>query len=175
MTDLKESSMMIDLESILQVGIPICFWYVIISGKDGVDLYGRKKSKAKATSAQDELKEFYEMEDENGSTEVTTKASKKGGDAESRLDYLNKLARGEISGSSSSDSDSDAESDDASESSSDSSSDEDSGMEEDPLAVPGDHIEYAGDNDGSAEQIEDSCRLAIQNCEWEKVSAEDLL
>ena len=37
---------------------------MIISGKDGVDLYGRKKSKVKATSAQDELKEFYEMEDE---------------------------------------------------------------------------------------------------------------
>ena len=78
------------------------------------------------------------------------------------MDYLNKLARGEISGSSSSDHDSDAESDDASDSSSDSSSDEDSGMEEDPLAVPGDHIEYAGDNDGSAEQIEDSYSVSVQ-------------
>lgn len=93
------------------------------------------------------------------------------------MDYLNKLARGEISGSSSSDSDSESESDDDDNDSSNesSSSDVDSEMGDDPLAVPGDHIEYADDNDGSAEQIEDSCRLAIQNCEWEKVTAEDLL
>ena len=141
-----------------------------------MDAYGRKKSKSKASSAKDELKEFYEIEEDNEEPSSTKKKS--GSDPESRLDYLNRLARGEISGSSSDSDDSsseDGEGDNASgDSSSDNDSDDGEGME-DPFAVPGDEVEYAGDNSEASGLIEDSRRLAIQNCDWEKVTAEDLL
>ena len=145
---------------------------------DGVDCYGRKRNKSQSTSAKEELKEFYEIEDEEAPTTGAKSGKKNKGDVESRLDYLNKLSRGEISGSSSSDDDSSENSDsDASPSdmsSSDDDSEDDEGVDN-PLAVPGDDVSYAEQGDQKADLIEDSCRLAIQNCEWEKVTAEDLL
>jgi hypothetical protein len=100
---------------------------------------------------------------------------------ESRLDYLTKLSRGEISGSSSSDdssSDSGASKEDSEELSEADGSDEDSssessdsdsyvGVEGGPLAIPG---------ESDIPVMEDSTRrLAIQNCDWNSISAEDLM
>lgn len=85
---------------------------------------------------------------------------------ESRLEYLNRLARGEVDGSSSSD-DSDIEDGEQSESDSSSSGDESDGAEHrDPLRVQEEEI-------GEIEEA--THRLAIQNCEWNNLRADDLM
>jgi hypothetical protein len=85
---------------------------------------------------------------------------------ETRLEYLNRLARGEvdISGSDSEDGDSDGRSDSSSGSEeSDYDSDSEGGN---PLFV----------GEANVELIEDATRrLAIQNCEWNSVRAQDLM
>ena len=110
-------------------------------------------------------------------------ATREKGTTESRLDYLTKMSRGEISGSSSSDdnsSDTGTSTDDENDASraheqgdddnsSESSSDSDSyvGVEGGPLAIPG---------ETDIPVMEDSTRrLAIQNCDWNSISAEDLM
>lgn len=101
------------------------------------------------------------------------KAEQKGS-IEDRLDYLTRLSRGEIDVSSSSSSEDDDSNDDG-ESSDDSDSDgestnSDSEDVEGPLAIPGD--------ENAAEETpvgEATSRFAIQNCDWENLSAEDIL
>lgn len=99
---------------------------------------------------------------------------------EDRLDYLTKLARGEISGSdSSSDSDSDSDSDgfekDEEVEGADSSDEEeyDSDVVDEitksALAIPGDE-----DSD-EAEYGQATRRISILNCDWENIKATDLM
>lgn len=161
-----------------------------------VDKYGRKNKTGKA-QAQRELSEFYEIEDGEGNEVeaepevLSSKAKGKGkghqnprgnkGQAagkgkseeemETRLDYLSRLARGEVS-----DEDSDSESggdDDDSEASTSSSDDEDGDVDAEegakgPLDIPDDEVI-------EEDSVPSTRRLAIQNCDWENVKAKDLL
>jgi hypothetical protein len=160
---------------------------------EGVDKHGKKKTGSKKKAASD-LKAFYNVDDKAPSGKPS---SSEGEDkAESRLDYLSKLSRGEISGSGS-DSDSDTDSTDE-ESDKDSSSDDSDSDDEfstrkgGALSIPGDEItttkrpskthgvvevgsEENDDDDEEEADIETSNRLAIQNCDWDNMSAEDLM
>jgi hypothetical protein len=126
--------------------------------------------KSKATAA-DELKEFYQVDEgtSGDADAVTSQPSKKKGvnDMESRLDYLNKLARGEVSGSSSEDDENEIEAASSSEDENENEEADEGGGRDDPFAIPGDVIE-------ESEEVE-SNRLAIQNCDWENLTAEDLM
>lgn len=98
------------------------------SNTAAVDKYGRKQAKgSKKSAAIKELSEFYEVdapEEEDVETSEKPKEEKKS--AESRLDYLQKLSRGEISGDSSSEEESGSEEgSDDSESNSEDESEED--------------------------------------------------
>lgn len=87
---------------------------------------------------------------------------------ETRLEYLNRLARGEVDGSDSSDdSDSDESDIDAADtSSSEDGEDYDETEHHNPLQVQEEEVGL----------IEDAThRLAIQNCDWNNVRAEDLM
>jgi hypothetical protein len=86
------------------------------------------------------------------------------GDVETRLDYLNKLARGEISGSSSDEEGVEADEESSSE---DEASDLDESGTHDPFEIPGDVVEESSDVESN--------RIAIQNCDWENLTAEDLM
>jgi hypothetical protein len=139
-----------------------------VGTKDSVDKYGRK-SKSKVTAA-DELKEFYQIEEEEGGEEekeVSQEGSKKKtlNDVETRLDYLNKLARGEISGSSSDEDEVDVDEEESS--SEDEESDLDESGARDPFEIPGDVVEESADVESN--------RIAIQNCDWENLTAEDIM
>mmetsp|Transcript_20792 Transcript_20792/g.35007 ORF Transcript_20792/g.35007 Transcript_20792/m.35007 type:complete len:377 (+) Transcript_20792:95-1225(+) len=171
---------------------------------EGVDKHGKKKSGSSKKAARD-LKAFYNIDDKTTSDNTRDGEDK----VESRLDYLSKLSRGEISGDSGSDSDSGNSSDSDASSSDDSSSDESDSDESDSdngyssrkgsaLSIPGDEVvtsykrhpkqhsssetlntlpvedEQSEDNDNE-EDIESSNRLAIQNCDWENMSAEDIM
>jgi len=152
-----------------------------------VDRYGRKaKGKDAANKVAKEMREFYDIDE--GEEEAVPEAAKKGKAAAKpantgldRLDYLNKLARGEISDEDGSDSDSSDDSDDSDSDSDESGSDEDSAVarnkkgstygdasHKSALQVPG---------QDEPELVEDvvSSRIAIQNSDWENVSAEDLM
>ena len=138
---------------------------------------GEKKKKKKQKEKSDrterdnvEIKEENDLAD-GGVCGRKTKAPAPAGKApekkETRLEYLNRLARGEVDGSSSSE-ESDSDSDDASESSDSSSSDgEESADARNPLQIE--------EEEGVGEIEEATNRLAIQNCEWSNVRAEDLM
>ena len=149
-----------------------------------VDKYGRKtKRKDKREAALKELQQFYEIEEQeqvesDNGEEVTSSSTRhseantkkerkpqrgqqrKGPNAmESRLDYLNKLSRGEIS-----ESDSEAShSTDSGESGEDLREEDEGRMDEDE-----------GDDVILAEGAETN-RLAIQNCDWDNMKAVDIL
>lgn len=147
-----------------------------------VDQYGRKvKNKGNQDKIVNEMKQFYEMEQDDDKEPESIKAKaqpKKDKTGTDRLEYLNKLARGEISDEESS-SDSD-DSDSSSGSSDDASSDDGSSDEErrdtkgkskaqkSALSIPGqDEPEMVADVSSN--------RIAIQNCDWENLSAEDIM
>eukprot|EP01032_Pedospumella_encystans_P010090 gene10090-11822_t len=152
-----------------------------------VDRYGRKtKSKDSANKVAKEMREFYDIDEgEEAAPEQTKKSAKpaaKPNGGMDRLDYLNKLARGEISDEDSSDSDSSEDSD----SDSGSDSDESSGSDDDNTARKKNGTTYNDPSHKSAlqvpgqeelELVDDvvSTRIAIQNSDWENVSAEDLM
>jgi hypothetical protein len=109
---------------------------------------------------------------------------------ESRLDYLTKLSRGEISGSSSSSesSDEEAESSQSGESeeerpsrnrrtaSSEASSSDDENDEDSDYGLEGGALEIPGEEEHAIGTIEDATkRIAIQNCDWNSLKAEDLM
>lgn len=160
-----------------------------------MDQYGRKQQrlrKGKKTSskaiASNDILDYYDVESDAkvlpvssgapSSTSITTSADNN----LPRLDYLTKLARGEISGdssdaSSSSDGeldDSDDADDDASSESSDNADkveldqQQPSSNQRSALSIP-----YQTEPELSADI--QSNRLAIQNCDWENVSAQDLM
>jgi hypothetical protein len=159
---------------------------------EGVDKHGKKKAGSKKKAASD-LKAFYNIDDKASSGAPADGEDK----AESRLDYLNKLSRGEISGSDS-DSDNTSDNDDSeddSSSSEGSDSDDDvfSSRKSSALSIPGDKIsttkakkpstteidtgvvDEEGDDDEEEVDVESSNRLAIQNCDWDNMSAEDIM
>ena len=161
-----------------------------------IDIYGRKTKKGAKSAAEKELNSFYQIDDSIPSTTdgddmgvhdtatTTGKESKgkkpkakegvKAEDPESRLEYLNRLARGDVSGSSSDDDSedegkfSDVDSDD---------SDDDGALveaternERGPLDMASDESE---DEDG--EEAHATCRLALMNCDWDSLKAQDLM
>ena len=160
-----------------------------------MDKHGKKKSGSKKKAASD-LKAFYNIEENESSG---TKSPSEGEDkAESRLDYLSKLSRGEISGSGS---DSDSDESDGSNQASDSDTSDDSDSDDafsarkgGALSIPGDKIsttKRSKNRHGAAVEVgqipmeeeesdddvdvETSNRLAIQNCDWDNMSAEDIM
>ena len=97
------------------------------------------------------------------------------GTKENRLDYLTKLSRGEISADLSSTATSESDSEMSEELSGNMSDSDSSSSEEDaeiydgqnPLQIP--DVSSIGEIDFATK------RLAIQNCEWNNVRAQDLL
>jgi hypothetical protein len=102
---------------------------------------------------------------EKGSMETAKEGSKKSKQtATSRLDYLTKLSRGEISGSSSeSDSDSDSGT---------GSSDEESDSSADDDAKPS---LYQQQEEQEAPTGDETRRFALQNCYWDRIKATDIM
>lgn len=153
-----------------------------------VDRYGRKtKGKDGANKVAKEMREFYDIDEgeEEAPTEPSSKktkgAAKPANTGLDRLDYLNKLARGEISDDDNSDSDSSDESDDSDSNSDESGSDEDSAVARNKKGSTYGDSSYKGalqvPGQEEAELVDDvvSSRIAIQNSDWENVSAEDLM
>lgn len=157
-----------------------------------VDQYGRKvKNKGNQEKVANEMKQFYEIEQDNdaaqsaGSSKPKFSQSKKDNKASGvdRLEYLNKLARGEIS-----DEESSSDSDDASASTSSDSSEEDEDSSDESGSSDDDRRDIKSKTkvQKSALAIPDqeepelvadvsSSRIAIQNCDWENLSAEDIM
>jgi hypothetical protein len=164
-----------------------------------MDQYGRKqqrlrkskKASSKAIASNDIL-DYYDVEsDAKKVLPVSSDAPSRTSTATAdnnlpRLDYLTKLARGEISGDSSdasssdgeldnSDDDDDDDDDDASSESSDNG--DKVGLDQQPSASSNQRsalsIPYQSEPELSADI--QSNRLAIQNCDWENVSAQDLM
>ena len=156
-----------------------------------VDRYGRKIKKGSA-SAVKELSQFYDIDDSENpddSHAIMDKSIKSFAkfDTESRLDYLNKLSRGEISGSSSDEDDNVIDSESASE------SDDNDEVEVDtnqttsrlkklrsPLDIPeNEELEYSDevkeDTQLNDHDFKSTNRLAVLHCEWSHLSAEDIM
>jgi hypothetical protein len=110
---------------------------------------------------------------------------------ESRLDFLNRFARGDYEGDSSSDEDDDEEEEDDDNSTSSETADEDDEeveVEEDnrfrmrrgPMAIDEDYgdeedeDEEEEDEEEQAEDCEATNRIALQNCDWDNIKAVDL-
>jgi hypothetical protein len=110
---------------------------------------------------------------------------------ESRLDFLNRFARGDYEGDSSSDEEDDEEEEDDDNSTSSETADEDDEeveVEEDnrfrmrrgPMAIDEDYGDEEDDDEeeeDEAEQAEDceaTNRIALQNCDWDNIKAVDL-
>lgn len=129
-----------------------------------VDKYGRKQSQhSNKTEAIKELQEFYDIDDdvdgdkeeEEEEEEEQESSNNAANEGLNRLDYLTKLSRGEL----------DVHSDSESDGNADSESDED--VRQSALAVnKGEEVE---------ERDVTSNRLAVQNCDWESVTAQDLM
>lgn len=158
-----------------------------------VDAYGRKKKKKAA--ADHALEELYHVdEDDNGDEDdadddpqsTSAKDSKKkkqepkGGKAEmeKRLDYLTKLARGEVSDDGSEDDSSDE--DDSEGEDEDNEDEGDEVMEVDPaeweaiqLLNGKSPLDVPEEED--VETGEATRRISILNCDWENIKADDLM
>jgi len=142
-----------------------------------VDRYGRKgKSKGNASK---ELEQFYQIEEpttEATERENSGKPKAKGStksSTEDRMEYINRLSRGEIAESSSSSSSSDAsdaESDSDSSSGDDDTQGEQATKKRSVLDIP--------QEEGEDEDVptgDSSRRLALMHCDWDNIKAEDLL
>ena len=141
----------------------------------GVDKYGRKK--AKGASRKSDLQRFYRLDDDEekeggakGGAKGKARSSEKGGRAApsasasalSRLDELNKMARGEGGSDSSSDSDSD----------SDSESESDAAAQDPADICPPQFVSRAVAADEAVPT--NGRRIAVVNLDWDRVKATDL-
>eukprot|EP01039_Chlorochromonas_danica_P004756 gene4756-5213_t len=162
-----------------------------------VDKYGRKKKNKKNADrdyAAKELEEFYKIEDNNdndqpqeeqeGGKGLKKKGKGSKGDkegSEERLDYLTKLARGEVDVSSSSEDDNDDDSssedeNDTFSTSSSSSGDEEEAAVEEEEEEGGKKSALDVPDAGEVEYGEESThRLAVLNCDWEHLKATDIM
>jgi hypothetical protein len=133
-----------------------------------VDKYGRKKKSDK--SKENELSEFYEIEKESEQEPSRLSKNNKLDRDEDRLDYLTKLARGEIENSSSdeeSDYDMTHDDDDTNDEVPSSSNDyDDSSPNIGPLDI---------EDPNTIEKGEATYRLALQNFDWENLTARDMM
>lgn len=148
-----------------------------------IDKYGRKAKKG-SKSAEKELSEFYQIDNDDDDDnkeqqlEIATskskvapkKATERPKSDEDRLDYLNKLARGEIDEDSSDessayehDNDEDEEEDEV---------EADNYDTEELLTGPG-PLEI--DDPEEIEVGESTNRLSILNCDWENLRAQDIM
>eukprot|EP01036_Dinobryon_divergens_P025995 gene25995-34595_t len=135
-------------------------------GGSKVDQYGRKIKKKNSIDQKEaaELKEFY---DANNSKEKKKSSEKK---YDSRLEYLNLIARGEIDVDSD-DSEEENETDDDDQVV---NSDEEVDDEEGKL-INQQSSRIAMDETVPSDSFSGTNRLAIKNCDWENVSSRDLL
>lgn len=135
-----------------------------------IDRYGRN-TKDKKKSLSEDLQDFYEVEDSQNGESASHEQKDGQEEIMSRLDYLTKLSRGEISESSSEAEDDGVFVDDGDESEDDSQGDAQDDKEQDDL---GNEFEEEFEEDILTGDI--SCqRLAVQNCDWEHIKAEDLM
>ena len=153
-----------------------------------VDAYGRKK---KSKHGKSELEELYQVggDEEEGNEEVEEKPTSKGGKAkdskssgkgakaemEKRLDYLTKLARGEISDENESDEDSDEEGDDMEEDEDDDEVIEVSPEEWEAIQLLNGKSPLDVPEEEDVETGEPTKRISILNCDWENIKATDLM
>jgi len=150
-------------------------------GSAPIDKFGRKAKKG-SEAAKKELEGFYQIEEDEAvakpakSSDASAKMS-----LEERLEYLNRLSRGEIADSSSEDSDDDEvdeedEDDDEDDSDSEGEGTKKSKKYRNPFSVP-EPAAQGEEEDEDGEGIpegESSSRLAIQHCDWENLKAADL-
>ena len=130
-----------------------------------IDKYGRKVKKKSKKKGKDAAKKSEEAEEDDKAVQRKKgqPQPKQQTPAEERLDYLTRISRGEVSGSSSDDSDSD----DGGTEDADSDSDDDKAVAE--------------EEEGEEDEEEDipmgdaTTRIAIQNCDWDSIKATDLL
>jgi len=158
-----------------------------------IDQYGRKRRNGiDKTNMVEEMKEFYtvDVEDKiaNGDDEKepqsrTTASSSSSSDT--RLEYLTRLARGEISGNDSTSSSSDSDEEEEDEEEEDDVDEDKQALDKNTgsssysaLAIPGTEHATEKDQDDpekAAAVAVESTRIAIANCDWEHLTAEDLM
>lgn len=147
-----------------------------------VDLYGRKVSSKTKDRVAKEMKEFYDIDEAETDSKKT--GSSKPQSADNRLEYLSKLARGEISGDSSSSEDEDEENsndeeisdnENKSEGDSSNSSEDEDEVSDKPATRSESALHIPGQLEQELSADVESNRIAIRNCDWENVSAEDLM
>ena len=146
-----------------------------------VDRYGRSTKGANKKNAKDELEKLYEVDteetrdNEKKASSKTRTVPSKARSTEDRMEYINKLARGEVSESGSS-SDSSSDNSDSEDSSSNDDSDDD-GMVSREKATKKKSVLDVPEED-SEEDIptgDASSRLAVMHCDWDHMKSEDIL
>lgn len=149
-----------------------------------IDRYGRKAKSSGKKAASKELEQFYKIDKPDDKTlsidqkpkfsaAAGTKKSS-GKTVEDRMEYINRLSRGEISDTSSGSS---SDSFDEEEGDSESSSDDETSNKRDHetkkrsvLDIP-----VEDDEDEDVPTGESSRRLAIMHCDWDNIKCEDLI
>lgn len=166
--------------------------FVGAAGK--TDIYGRKNKK-NSSNAKKEMESLYVKEDSNdkgkqskfkGKEAKTASKKQNGNKGDTRVDYLNKLARGEIEGSSSENSEEEEFEGGSSDENSDSDDEIYDRKQKSALAIPSITKEgkldlgLTGEESDEEPQYDtsstiESNRIAIQNCDWDNISAKDIM
>lgn len=151
-----------------------------------VDKYGRKKGqKSKSKLSKDDRFDTKTIKDDDQNQSQTNDDSHrekmKSMNMDTRIEYLNKLARGEISDESD-ESSNEVESDASSESSDDEDSVDISKKDGNSKSLISkyyhsyeDEIDNDADNEHESSDAPSTSRLAIQNCDWDNLRASDIL